>query len=77
MKLWTNMHLALSKYLSNINVFATGLDEKNYSELKYVDLISEELSLNVNKTIINKLNEKLYIVNLLIISYYVWFELSK
>lgn len=44
----------MSKYLSNINVFATGLDEKNYNELEYVDLISKELSLNVDKTIINE-----------------------
>ena len=44
----------MSKYISNINVFATGLDEKNYSELKYVDLISKELSLSVDKTIIDE-----------------------
>jgi len=44
----------MSKYLNNINVFATGLSEKNYSELEYVDLISKELSLNVDKTIINE-----------------------
>jgi len=44
----------MSKHLQNINVFATGLDEKNYSEIEYVDLISKELSLDVDKTIINE-----------------------
>ena len=44
----------ISKYLENIKVFATGLDEENYSELQYVDLISKELSLEVDKTIIDE-----------------------
>ena len=44
----------MSKHIDNINVFATGIDEKNYSELEYVNLISKELSLNVDKTIIDE-----------------------
>ena len=44
----------MSKHLDNINVFTTELDEKNYSELEYVNLISKELSLNVDKTIIDE-----------------------
>jgi len=44
----------MSKNLSNINVFATGFDEENYNELEYVDLIAKELSLNVDKTIVDE-----------------------
>ena len=46
----------MSDHIKNINVFATGLEEKNYDELEYVDLISKELSLDVDKTIINENN---------------------
>ena len=44
----------MSKYLKNINTYATGLDEKDYDELDYVDIITSELNLNVDKTIINE-----------------------
>jgi len=44
----------MSKHLDNINVFSTGLEDKNYNELEYVDLVAKELSLTVDKTIIDE-----------------------
>lgn len=42
------------KFNRNIEAFSIGFEEKNYSELKYVEILTEQLGINSNTEVLNK-----------------------